>query len=127
MWVNDNMPTKEFRIKKSEGRRDTVLHAGSSAGFLDGCSLLLASSNNYRDYHKIMNSIIFKKWVIDQLIPALAPFQSDYKVVVVMDNAPYHSVRTEKLPTRSAKKSVLQDYLIKNGIEFDTSRTKKQL
>jgi hypothetical protein len=41
MWVNDNMPTKEFWIKKSEGRRDTVLHAGSSAGFLDGCSLFL--------------------------------------------------------------------------------------
>jgi hypothetical protein len=107
-WVNANMPTKQFKIKKSEGRRYTVLHAGSSTGFLDGCSLLLASSNNDRDYHKTMNSTIFKKWVIDQLIPAVTLFQNDdYKVVVVMDNAPYHSVRTEKPPTRSAKKSVL--------------------
>jgi hypothetical protein len=122
-WVNDNMPTKEFKIKKSEGRRYTVLHDSSSTGFLDGCSLLLASSNNDRDYHKTMNSTIFKKWVIDQLIPAVTPFQNDYKVVV----APYHSVRTEKPPTRSAKKSVLQNYVFQNGIEFDASRTKKQL
>jgi hypothetical protein len=39
------------------------------------------------NYHSEMNSVIFNKWVEEQLVPALPP-----KSLVVMDEASYHSV-----------------------------------
>jgi hypothetical protein len=72
-----------------------------------------------------MNGDIFKNWVQDQLIPALH-FDGS-KTVVIMDNAPYHSVRFEKLLTKSCKKSKVQGYLIKNNINFDMAMPTKQL
>lgn len=57
---------------KNEGKRFTVLLAGSNFGFLEGCDLMLDSKYNDRDYHKTMTSEIFQNWVVNQLIPALS-------------------------------------------------------
>jgi hypothetical protein len=48
-----------------------------------------------------MNSVIFNKWVEEQLVPALPP-----KSLVVMGNASYHSVIKEgtKAPTSATRK-----------------------
>ena len=65
--------------------------------FLPGCELVFKTlSTDGRDYHSEMNSVIFNKWVEEQLAPALPP-----KSLVVMDNAFYHSVIKEgtKAPT----------------------------
>ncbi|KAJ3658528.1 hypothetical protein Zmor_010262 [Zophobas morio] len=72
-----------------------------------------------------MNSEIFTGWVQNQLIPALT--FDGYKTVIIMDNAPYHSVRLEKPPTRSSNKSYMQDYLKNIDIFFEPNYTKKQL
>ena len=64
------MPTKNIKIKKYEGRSVDlyiVLHVESSDGFHPGCSVHLRSSNNDRDYHKTMDSILFKHWVMSSL------------------------------------------------------------
>ncbi|KAJ3661083.1 hypothetical protein Zmor_005502 [Zophobas morio] len=78
---------------KSEGSRFTILHADCSTGFLDGCNNFLNSKNNDRGYHKTRDGIIFQNWVVNQLILALAKL--DQKCVVVLDNAPYHSVQLD--------------------------------
>jgi hypothetical protein len=41
-------------------------------GFLPGCELVFKTlSTNGRDYHSEMNSVIFNKWIEEQLVPAL--------------------------------------------------------
>ncbi|KAJ3652178.1 hypothetical protein Zmor_018166 [Zophobas morio] len=129
-WVHDNMHTKNYKATKFEGQRFTVLHAGSSDGFINGCSFLLHSTNNDRDYHKTMDSSMFKEWVLNQFIPNVicSPnLSKSSKIVVIMDNASYHSVKLDKPPTKSSNKTVMQEYLTKCNIAFDPKFTKKDL
>ena len=55
-----------------------------------------------------MNSVLFNKWVEEQLVPALP-----HKSLVVMDNASYHSVIKEgiKAPTSATRKGDMQKWL----------------
>jgi hypothetical protein len=46
---------------KSEGKRFTIVHAGTSTGFLSGCDLLLSSEVEHTAYHKNINVNIFEK------------------------------------------------------------------
>jgi hypothetical protein len=57
-----------------------------------------------------MNGQLFQTWV-EQLIPALDKINT--KVVVIMDNAPYHSMVADKLPTLKSTKGQLQEWLTK--------------
>lgn len=50
------------------------------------------------DYHDEMNSKSFRDW-LQCVLPELKD-----KTVIVMDNAPYHSVKVEKSPTPNLKK-----------------------
>ncbi|KAJ3655607.1 hypothetical protein Zmor_014729 [Zophobas morio] len=125
-WVFEGdrrgMPEK---VCMNEGKRFTILHAGGKFGFLEGCDLFLDSKVDSRDYHKTMTGDLFKQWTEQQLIPNVK--QMSGKVVVIMDNAPYHSVHAEQLPNFSWKKSKLQLWLHQNEIPFDSNLTKKQL
>ena len=125
-WVLESdrrgMPEK---VCMSEGKRFTVLHAGGNFGFLEGCELFLDSNIDSRDYHKTMTGEVFKKWTIEQLIPSVALISG--KVVVVMDNAPYHSMHAEDSPKFSWKKAKLEVWVHKNKIPFGNNLTKKQL
>jgi hypothetical protein len=123
-WIHEKDIKSNPSKIHSEGKRFIVLHAGSRFGFLDGCSLLL-DSNNDKDYHRTMNGEIFKNWVILQLITALSQLQD--KCVVVMDNAPYHSVQLDKPPTFSSKKAEMQEWLEKRGTKIQGKITKKIL
>jgi len=44
-----------------------------------------------------------------------------------MDNAPYHSVRTEKIPTSSTKKADILSWLISKNVFIDRTMFKPQL
>jgi hypothetical protein len=46
----------------------------------------------------MMDGNRFKDWVNNQLIPSLTSNFQNKEIVVVMDNAPYHSVRLDKTP-----------------------------
>lgn len=74
----------------SSTNRLIPVHVGSRGEFLNGAKLLFKASTTSGDYHGQMNSVNFEKWPTfqtDMLIPNL-PQNS----VVVIDNAPYHSV-----------------------------------
>ena len=47
--------------------------------------------------------------------------------VIVMDNASYHSVKLEKIPTLSWRKSDLRDWLIKQGVQPQDNLLKAEL
>jgi hypothetical protein len=117
-WVHEKGIKSNLSKIKSEGKRFTILHAGCRFGFLGGCDLLLDAANNDRDYHKTMN-------VISQLIPGLAKLS--YKCVVIMDNAPYHSMQFEKLSTSCSTKAKMQEWLINHHVQFEANYTKNQL
>lgn len=110
------------REKVSKGKRYIIVHAGSSKGFVPNALLIFSGKNKNEDYHSEMNNRNFKKWVEEKLIPNL-PNSS----IVVMDNAPYHSVAINKAPTSTTKLADIKSWLNGNGISFDSTLKKPQL
>jgi transposase len=124
-WINLSDPKGIPKRVKGEGKGFTILHAGTSAGFLPGCDLLLGSEIEHRYYHKNMNSDIFTRWIRNQLLPALNLL--DKPAVIVMDNAPYHSEQVTKHPVSSTKKGDMIQWLNENNIPYPPEATKKVL
>jgi transposase len=69
-----------------------------------------------------MNHVNFEKWVRDKLIPSL-PTNS----VVVMDNAPYHSIQVDKIPSKYSVKTEIIAWLRKKGISCAEKMRKQEL
>ena len=106
----------------SAGNRLVILHAGSKNGFIPGAKLLYKLGSTSGDYHGQMNYENFKKWVENKLLPNIPP-----ESVIVMDNAPYHSVLAEKIPTKYSTKLDMIQFLRNKGINCDKDMRKAQL
>lgn len=99
-----------------------MLHIGSDKGFLpEGLFICFECAKQSVDYCNEMNGVNFKKW-FEYILPRLDP-----NSIVVMDNAPYHSVKTEKYPTAHSKKSEVLKWLNSKGVTFDRPMLKAQL
>ncbi|XP_015929512.3 uncharacterized protein [Parasteatoda tepidariorum] len=101
-----------LKSPSGKGERLIITHIGSDAGFLKE-GLLLFKSNKNKDYHKDMNAACFEEW-FEKILPFLEP-----NSVVVMDNAPYHSRKEEKIPNTSSTKQVIKDWLKSKNIVSD--------
>lgn len=131
LWVDKSIKSKHDAFNRGlttgatnptgKGQRLIVLHIGSHRGFLEGGLLCFLSKKNSSDYHDEMNGDNFHEW-FESIIPRLEP-----NSVIVMDNAPYHSVRTEKIPTTSSKKEVILSWLLSKGVVIDKQLFKPQL
>ena len=51
---------------------------------------LFIGTTNTGDYHDSMNSENFGHWFNEQMIPTFKAQYPDHKMIVVLDNAPYH-------------------------------------
>jgi hypothetical protein len=72
-WTPPN-PSDARKISLNKGQRFVIVHAGCKTGLLPGCELVFKTlSTDGRDYHSEMNSVIFNKWVEEQLVPPLPP------------------------------------------------------
>lgn len=87
-----------------KGKRLIVLHIGSEDGFVPG-GLLCFESKKTTDYHEEMNGDTFYNWITN-VIPRLKQ-----NCVIIMDNAPYHSVKKEKVPNTTTKKADIIKWL----------------
>lgn len=103
------------------GKRIIVLHIGSAEGFVAGGLLCFESKKNTSDYHDEMNGDTFFEWFCGVL-----PILKDNSVIV-MDNAPYHSVKTEQSPTSAWKKAAIVEWLESKGVETNPSMIKFDL
>ena len=74
------------------------------------------------DYHDEMNRNHFVEWFQKQLLPNL-PKHS----FIVVDNAPYHNVVEEKIPTKSSRKGEMQALLTKHNIEWEPKDLRREL
>lgn len=104
-----------------KGKGLIVLHIGSTHGFLPSGLLCFASKNNTDDYHNEINGDNFKEW-FESILPRLDP-----NSIIVMDNAPYHSVQTEKYPTMQSKKAVILEWLESKCIIPERPMLKQEL
>jgi transposase len=111
-WVDTSYTTKKCwqsemtsgpKAPINRGQRLIIVHAGSSKGFVDGAQLVYKATSSTGDYHREMNGENFTKWIKEKLIPNLQTPSA-----VVMDNASYHSVQTDRFPTSSWKKADIQ-------------------
>lgn len=87
-----------------------IVHAGSENGFVPNASLIFKAGQASGDYHGQMNKENFCKWLEEKLLPNIPP-----NSVIVLDNAPYHSVQENKTPTKSSSKKDIMDWLGKKG------------
>ena len=107
-----------------KGKRLIILHAGTKDGFLPDCELVFVGNTNSADYHDEMNAAHFQEWWQTKLLPNLPP-----GAVIVMDNAPYHTVKTDssRCPTSSTTKADMQKWLTEKGIQWRPDMLKAEL
>ncbi|GBP36407.1 hypothetical protein EVAR_87986_1 [Eumeta japonica] len=106
----------------SKGPRWIIVHAGSDKGFVPNAQLIFKSQSKSGDYHDDMNRDNFMKWLQQKLTPNLPP-----QSIVVMDNAPYHSVVVNKTPTMSTTKAEMQNWIVSKGLSYLPTMVKAQL
>ncbi|KAF2884750.1 hypothetical protein ILUMI_21425 [Ignelater luminosus] len=82
--------------QRLEGRRLITYHTGSDDGFVSD-ALWTFESKKSGDYHEEMVDESIENWFAN-VLPKL-----DDHAVIVLDNAPYHSRKLEKIPTPARK------------------------
>ncbi|KAJ8912977.1 hypothetical protein NQ315_000033 [Exocentrus adspersus] len=109
-WVDNDLTFKKLCTTKKNinCRRFIVVHAGSENGFVQNAALVFKAGLTQGDYHGQMNQENFTKWLTEKLLPNI-PEHS----VIVMDNAPYHFVQEDKVPTKSALETDIIAWLTK--------------
>ncbi|KAJ8712954.1 hypothetical protein PYW08_008258 [Mythimna loreyi] len=119
-WQSNTIPG----VKKNDsaGRRWIITHAGGENGFIDGALLMFKSKTKTGDYHDEMNGANFTKWINERLIPNLPK-----NAIIVMDNAPYHSMEASRAPNMNSRKAEMQLWLREKHIAYDECYTKAEL
>ncbi|XP_072022707.1 uncharacterized protein [Amphiura filiformis] len=111
-----------FLIPTGKGSRLIILHAGSKEGFVQDALLSFQSKTGSSDYHDEMNGNVFLEWFTHQFLPNIPQH-----TVIVMDNAPYHSVQEERIPTMNTKKAEMQEWLTAQNVDWCPTMIKVQL
>ena len=65
------------------------------SGTILNCEMIYQSKKAQGDYHDNMNGTMFLRWLQQRLIPTFKAVYGDRKLILVLDNAPYHHVRPE--------------------------------
>lgn len=130
VWSDENIVNRRqafveglstgLKNPSGKGKRLIILHVGSENGFVDD-GLLIFEGKKTTDYHEEMNAAVFEKW-FSALLNRI-PENS----VIVMDNAPYHSRKQEKIPTSCSRKSDMQEWLQSKQIDFDADMVRSEL
>ncbi|XP_075730481.1 uncharacterized protein LOC119185563 [Rhipicephalus microplus] len=132
VWEDANITTREeafrqglttgLRASSGKGGRLILLHAGCEDGFLNSACLLFRAAKRSGDNYTEMDGPRFEKWFGEQLLPNIKPCS-----VIVIDNAPYHSVRLKRVPTSSSRKADIQSWLTEKNIAFSQDQLKAEL
>lgn len=105
----------------SKGKQLIVVHIGLAEGFLEDGLLCFESKKkkkNTADYHDEINSETFYDWFCGILS------KLKKNSIIVMDNAPYHSVKKDPIPTMASTKDEIVEWLTSKGCIIDTSLMK---
>ena len=130
VWVDSNIKTKKqaflsglttgLKNPSGKGRRLILLHIGSDDDFLERGELIMESKKTV-DYHEEMTGDIFINW-LKKILPLLLP-----NSVIIMDNAPYHSVKLDCVPMKQWLKNDIIEWMDAKGIEHRNDMVKDEL
>ena len=121
LWL-DEEGKGGWKRPSGKGRRLIILHAGSKNGWTPNCTLVFRFEKHTGDYHDEMNGEHFLDWFESKLLQNV-PERS----VIVLDNASYHNVVLEKVPTKSSIKAVMKEWLTSKNIAFEDTDLKADL
>ena len=130
-WIDSNLTFRKCWQHSDEfgaysdtnsSNRLIVLLAGSENGSVPNSQLIYKAGSTTGDYHGQMNHINFERWVNEKLLPNIPPGS-----VIVMDNAPYHTVQVDKPPSKYATNITMLNWLRNKGIEADSKLHKVDL
>lgn len=117
LWQDQFVKSKYDGLNK----RLIVLHIASEKGFHKNGLHSFESKTNSKDFRNEISEDIFKRW-FEKILPSL-----ERNSIIVMDNAPYRSVRKEQIPNRRWQKSNMITWLQSKGETFDEPVIKAQL
>lgn len=131
-WVNKNHSLKYvwqdsnrnggLKVPLGKGGRLIVCHVGSAeTGFVPGSKWVFRSKKT-SDYHEEMTAQSFRDWFLNRFLNHL-----EEGSIIIMDNAPYHSVSINRTPNTSSKKDEISEWLKNKGVSFSPSETKSEL
>lgn len=100
-------PSKGLKNPTTKGNFMIVVHIGSTEHFVEGGLLCYKSKN------KVMNNDTFYKWFCGVL-----PRLND-NCIIVMDNASYHLVKKEPIPTMDWTKENIIKWLVSKNCSID--------
>ncbi|KAB0790634.1 hypothetical protein PPYR_14927 [Photinus pyralis] len=120
-WVFSRGATKRTwqDDRAKNGKRYIIIHAGGRNGFIEGSSLIFSSTNKSFDYHDNMNAELFEKWFEESFLKKLAQ-----PSIIVLDNASYHTRKSEKIPRASSTKEEISNWLKMKNRPFGTAMFK---
>ncbi|XP_076656878.1 uncharacterized protein LOC143361399 [Halictus rubicundus] len=101
--------TRGIPAPSGRRKRFIIAHIGSTDGFVPGALLCVEAKRKTGDYHDEMNGDTFFEW-FQKILPMLPD-----GAVIVMDSAPYHSVKKEKYPTLRWKRDDIIAWLEGKG------------
>jgi hypothetical protein len=106
----------------SRGKRIIILPAGSENGWIEGSLLLSAKNIKYcsANYHQDVDGALIESWFQNQLLPNIPQ-----NLVIIMDNAKYHSRLTVKKPSQSTRKDDILNVMANHKIAVPQKNTKK--
>ena len=136
--------TNEVRRKTGRGIRLILLHAMTRDGLLAkkdrqgvafsasstvtdaafNAELIWQGLNVDEDYHKSVDGDVFISWVENRLIPAYKALYKNKKMVLVLDNAPYHHCHAKdwKNPNQMTKLEIASWLVDQNFQQIEVIR-----
>lgn len=101
-----------------KGERLIIIGAGGDFGWVPNSFFCFRTKKaGAFNYHEDMNAANFEKWLCEKLLPNLPP-----NSVIILDNASYHSRKSNSKPTKSRNKGDIVAWLDERGIPHGDPR-----
>jgi transposase len=123
--------SNEVGGNSGKGQRAIIIHCITKFGLLGGeidnnnlaqtelsAQHIFNGANLDEDYHKNMDGDLFINWINNRFIPSFNQTFPHKKCVLILDNAPYHHVQSDKFISLSGDKTDLINQLNKIGITW---------
>jgi hypothetical protein len=107
--------TTNSQVSDLQWKRDTCNPHPREDGKIT-CETIWKSDSRSGDYHNNMNSDMFMKWVVEKLLPSFKKLHPGKKMVLLLDNAPYHHKQQICNLTNKSKKQLVE-LCIENGVD----------
>ncbi|KAH8029096.1 hypothetical protein HPB51_022660 [Rhipicephalus microplus] len=130
-WVEETIKSAEHTKKANltigplnpsgkEGRL-IITHRGNEDGFITAAGEVFRARMSTGNYHDEIDGAHYEKRFKKKILPNLPP-----ESAIALDNAPYHSVKLEKVPRMSTLKKDIQAWLSLKVVTWNCDKVKAE-